>query len=34
MTAAAPDVRRGVTRDGFMAFIRKYLIIFIDFDGR
>lgn len=29
MTAAAPDVRRGVTRDGLMAFIRKYLIVFI-----
>jgi inositol transport system permease protein len=29
MTAATPDVRRGVTRDSVMAFIRKYLIIFI-----
>ena len=29
MTAAAPDMRRGVTRDSVMAFVRKYLIIFI-----
>ena len=29
MTAAAPDVRSGVTREALVTFIRKYLIVFI-----
>lgn len=29
MTATAPDLRRGVTRESLLTFLRKYLIVFI-----